>query len=117
MSNGEHEPDQNLDDFIDETCSCQRNIVFPDTFRNVRSVDVFFLRGSPNPTVLQRIGAWLVGMTLVGLGLVFLTLAARRRDEGHWIDFWIMIMISLAFVWLGTTTFRNGFPRRQKPTI
>jgi len=103
----EHEPDP----FIDEIRAKQRNVVFPDTVRNGRSVDAFLWFGSPNPTRVQRMGAWLVGSAFVCLGLPFIFIAARARDAGDWAGYWLVLLISLAFVLLGIRIFRNGFPR------
>lgn len=41
---------RDLDDFLEESRQRQRNVVFPDTVRNARSVDAFLWKGSPNPT-------------------------------------------------------------------
>jgi hypothetical protein len=58
-----------LDKFIDETRARQRNIAFPDTLRNGRAVDVFLFKGSPNPPLVQRIAAWILGLLFIGIGL------------------------------------------------
>jgi hypothetical protein len=106
----------NLDKFIDETRASQENIVFPDTVRNGRSVDVFLWRGSPNPTPVQRIGAWMFGLVFIGFGLEFLGVAVRERVKyGFSIDVVIMVFMSLMFALLGLRTFRNGFPRSDEP--
>ena len=112
----------NLDKFIDETRASQRNIVFPDTVRNARSVDMFLWRGSPNPTLVQRIGAWMIGLWLMGMGMLLINLAVRpyvgaidavKRSEA--LPPMILLMIpSAAFVVGGVRVFRNGFPRRSR---
>ena len=106
---------RDLDKFIDETRASQRNIVFPDTVRNGRSVDVFFWRGSPAPTLVQRIAAWMLGLTFIGNGLVLFGLAVRMRPES-WGVSWIMTFGSFCSILIGMRTFRNGFPRPTKPT-
>ena len=101
------------DDFIDESRASQRNIVFPDTVRNARSVDVFLWRGSPNPPLVQRIGAWLFGLTYIGLGLALSSVALRlHNEERSWIRSVVVILISFSSVPVGIKIFRNGFPRR-----
>jgi hypothetical protein len=108
---------RNLDNFIDEVRGRQRNIVFPDTVRNGRAIDAFFWNGSPNPTLVQRITAWMFGLIFVGLGLLFLPFAAEVRDVEHsWIGSWVMMLISVLIVMAGIRMFRNGFARRIKPT-
>jgi len=86
---------------------------FPDTVRNARSVDAFLWFGSPNPTRVQRIGARLLGSVSICIGLPFIFLAARARDADDWAGYWLMLLISLAFVLLGVRIFRNGFPRKR----
>ena len=106
---------RDLDKFIDETRTSQRNIVFPDTVRNARSVDAFFWRGSPNPPLVQRIGAWLFGLSFIGVGLGFCSLAVKASAEDDSAGTWAMILISICCVLLGARTFRNGFPRPIRP--
>src|SRR5882762_6834178 len=107
---------QNLDKFIDETRASQQNIVFPDTVRNGRSVDAFLWRGSPNPTPVQRIGAWMFGLVFMVCGVESFVIAVKERvEDGFSIDVVMMVFISLLFALLGLRTFRNGFPRRDKP--
>ena len=104
------------DDFIDEPRASQRNIVFPDTVRNARAVDVFLWRGSPNPPLVQRIAAWMFGLTFVGLGLAFAPLAVQvLKIDGSWLGFVMAMFISLSSVMVGIRMFRKGFPRRTKP--
>jgi predicted cobalt transporter CbtA len=40
---------------------------------------MFLWRGSPDATLVQRIGAWLLGVTFLGLGIAILMLA---REAG-----------------------------------
>jgi hypothetical protein len=108
---GQHR--RNLDDFIDETRASQRNIVFPDTVRNARSVDVFFWRGSPNPSLVQRIAAWMFGVVLVGLGIEIFSLIFASASS--LVDVLLMVSMSVLCVFAGIRIFRNGFPRRAGP--
>lgn len=111
------EDHRKLDEFIDETRASQRNIVFPDTVRNARPVDIFLWRGSPNPPIVQRIGAWLFGLAFISLSVNFLWEAAAARDQDHdWVGFGVMILLSTGCISLGARLFRNGFPRRQNPS-
>ena len=108
---------QQLDKFIGDIRARQRNIVFPDTLRGGRSVDAFLWNGSPNPSLVQRITAWMFGLIFVILGLTFMPVVARIRDvDGSWIGAWFMMVISVALVLVGIKIFRNGFPRRNEPT-
>jgi len=105
MGNG-----RKLDEFIDESRASQRNIVFPDTVRNGRSVDVFLWHGSPNPSLVQRIGAWMFGLTFIVIGLSFFG-APFVTDRDYP---WIFAVIGIPCVLVGMKIFRNGFPRRPR---
>jgi len=96
------------DEFVDEIRSKQRNIVFPDTVRNVRNADVFLWRGSPNPKLVQRIGAWLFGSAFIGTGLVIIGTAAGEQDAAGV----VVAGLGIVFALIGARVFRNGFPRR-----
>ena len=105
---------KNLDTFLDETRASQRNIVFPDTVRNGRSVDAFFWNGSSNPPLVQRIAAWMFGLFFLAVGLGFAGLAVGAiHEDDSWIESGILALISLAVVLIGIRVFRNGFPRRS----
>jgi len=99
-----------LDEFIDESRAKQRNIVFPDTVSNARSVDAFLWRGSPDPPLVQRIAAWIIGLNFIVLGLIGFG-AAFTTDRDYP---WIFALIGIPCVLLGVRTFRNGFPRQPK---
>jgi hypothetical protein len=109
---------RDLDKFIDETRSSQRNIVFPDTVRNGRSVDVFFWRGSPAPTLVQRIAAWMFGLVFIAQGFLFGALAFNvGKKEDSMVGFVVIGLMSLALGAIGIRVFRNGFPRRTKSAV
>src|SRR6266404_8742491 len=107
---------RDLDNLIDESRASQWNIVFPDTVRNGRAVDVFLWRGSPNPLLVQRIGAWMFGLLFIGSGLLLFSVAAPMviEEDHSWIGVAVIALISLSFVLIGMRIFRNGFPRRIK---
>jgi hypothetical protein len=104
---------RNLDNFIDETRAKQRNIVFPDTVRNARSVDVFLWRGSPNPSLVQRIAAWMFGLGFIGGGIEAFSLAFLSRSS--FADVLFMVTMSVLGLFVGIKIFRNGFPRPTSP--
>lgn len=105
---------RDLDEFIQETRASQRNIVFPDTVRNGRSVDAFLWHGSPDPPLVQRIGAWIFGSTFIGLGLSSFIMAAAFIRDGSWSGFGVFILIGFLVLLFGIRTFRNGFPKPKK---
>jgi hypothetical protein len=107
---------RNLDKLIEETRASQQNIVFPDTVRNGRAVDVFLWRGSPNPTPVQRIAAWMLGLLEMAMGLEFFALVVRDRiRDGFSVSIVFFAIFAGAIVSVGVRTFRNGFPRPSKP--
>jgi hypothetical protein len=105
---------RDLDDFLEESRRRQRNVVFPDTVRNARSVDAFLWKGSPNPTLVQRVGAWLFGLTFIGLGACLITFVGAARRDGEWVAALFLTSISAGAIAVGIRIFRNGFPRLQR---
>jgi hypothetical protein len=99
-------PPTSRQDFIEDIRQKQQNTLWPDTLRNSRSVDSFLWNGDPNPSRVQRIAAWLLGLASVGFGVLLLDLA---RTGGGWL---CRIMASAALL-LGLKMFRNGFRRKS----
>lgn len=99
------------DKFIDESTARQRNIVWPDPLVNSRSVDEFLWKGSPNPTPVQRIGAWLFGLVFMAQGVAILILAWHEgaSSGGGWA---LGIVAAAAFAW-GAKIFFNGCRTRK----
>jgi hypothetical protein len=87
----------------------QRNIVWPHPLINSRGVDAFLWRGSTNPTLVQRIGAWLFGLTFIAGGVVTLILA---RYEGAR----LLGVLVIGLFALGVRIFYNGC-RTAKPKL
>jgi hypothetical protein len=99
--------------FIDEIRAKQRNIVFPDVLANGAAVDKFLLKGSPNPSLIQRVAAWLFGLMFLIGGVFFLDYAQQgyaQQEEGSL----LMGLVSIGFFLLGAWVFRNGFRRRKR---
>jgi hypothetical protein len=92
--------------FIEGMRARQRNIVWPDTLINGRFVDRFFLKGSPNPTLVQRIAAWVVGVSFFLAGVLYLSVAKGERSL-------LCLVVSYGIILLGGLIFRNGFRRHQ----
>ena len=106
---------RDLDKFIDESRDRQRNIVFPDTVRNARAVDVFLWRGSPDPPLVQRIAAWMFGLMFIFLGFAIFALATKVWDDNSWFGVVVTALMSLSCAGIGIRIFRNGFPRHERP--
>jgi hypothetical protein len=71
-----------LEAFIADVERRQRNVVWPDPLVNARSVDQFFWSGSPSPTGVQRVAAWLIGLIFIGLSAGFLNFLVLERVGG-----------------------------------
>ena len=110
MRRRHHETD--LDKLTGEMRAKQSNIVWPGPLVNSRGVDAFFWRGSPNPTTIQRIAAWLFAAADIGGALMLATLAWHIGGSGL-ILLGGMAVLVLA---LGIKTFSNGFPKRTRGT-
>src|SRR5712692_329360 len=96
---------RNLDKFIDESSARQKNIVFPDTVRNARSVDAFLWKGSRNPPVVQRIAAWMFGLIFIVLGFAMFFLTTKAWDDGSWLGIGVTAIMSLSSVGIGLRVF------------
>jgi len=94
-------------DLVNDIKGRQQNIVWPSPLRNSRAVDAFLWRGSPKPTVVQRIGAWLFGLTFVGFGLLPLLMVWHETISGAL----VMIAMGSAALLLGIKICRNAFAK------
>ena len=100
-----HHRQESSKDFIDEIRERQSNTVYPDPVRNARGVDFFLWNGAPNPTLVQRIAAWLFGLTFIGYGI----LSPMLPNSGFFEWF-----LAAGLFLLGAKVFRNGFPRNRR---
>jgi hypothetical protein len=91
--------------WIAEVRANQRNIVWPDLLVNSRAVDAFLWRGSPNASLVQRIGACLFGLTFFVGGVVLLSLSWSKASP-------VLALFSLAWVLVGARVITNGVRRR-----
>ena len=89
--------------FIDEMKAKQDNIVWPGPLVNSRGVDAFLWRGSPNPTWVQRVAAWLFGLTFMSIGAGFLALAWHETESA-----WVPAVLAVGLWAVGIRTFYNG---------
>jgi hypothetical protein len=105
MKRNRHDAD--LGNFIAEARAKQSNNVWPDPLRNGRALDDFLWRGSENPTLVQKIGAWIIGLATFALGVEFLGLGLKGRSL-------LEVLFSIAVLSLGVKTFLCGFRRRKR---
>jgi hypothetical protein len=103
-----HRRKPELERYIDEMRTKQENTVWPNYIANTQGVNEFFLKGSANPTPVQRIGAWLFGLTFIlgGFGLMFI---AVHRQGSQWPG-WV---VAVGLWALGGWTCYNGSRKRK----
>lgn len=84
----------------------QQNITWPNYVSNARSVDGYLFKGSRDAPLVQRIGAWLFGLTFIlgAVGFLFVGFP----------DF-LTRLISTAMLLLAVHIFLVGCRRRKKP--
>jgi hypothetical protein len=90
--------------FLGEIRERQRNIVWPDTMRNGRSVDALLWKGSRDATTVQRVGIAIFGLCFLVAGLGFAYMAYLGRE---------IILAAFAAIptLLGLRLLRNVFRR------
>lgn len=91
-----------LDSYIESVKASQRNTIWPDVLRGSRSVDELLWKGARNAPLVQRIGAVILGLTYVVIGLAF---AAMAVEQGKW---FIAVAVPIIFG-LGGWFIRNAF--------
>jgi len=85
------------EELSDELRVKQENILWPNTVRNGRSVDALIWKGSPEATLVQRIGIWLFGLAFFAVGLEMLSWARRAgsRPLGYFSCLWLLLGIKV----------------------
>jgi hypothetical protein len=92
------------DQLIEDVKARQSNTVWPDTLRNSRSVDEFLWKGSSNAPLVQKIGAWIFGLTFILLALAFGDIAYEQHD-------WPAGAFAVIFLMVGGKVCLNGLRR------
>jgi hypothetical protein len=87
---------------IEEVKARQSNTIWPDTLRNSRGVDEFLWKGAPNAPLVQRIGAWIFGLTFILLALVLWDVAYEKHA-------WVFAVLAIIFLMLGGRVCYSGF--------
>jgi hypothetical protein len=105
------------DDLRGESSHSHVAVLFPNTVRDGGSVDLFLVKGLPNPSLVQRIAAWMLGLVGIACGSLFVALAIQtlHSDDHPRITFAVIMLVAAVPSWLGLRTFRLGFRKRQKP--
>ncbi|HEX4321824.1 MAG TPA: hypothetical protein VHZ52_13010 [Acidobacteriaceae bacterium] len=98
--------DPETDALIEDVRARQSNTLWPDALRNGRSVDAFLWKGDPNAPLVQRIGAWIFGLTFILIGLCSVDIAFEKPE-----DAWPWGAFSVILFMIGGKVFLNGFRR------
>ncbi len=97
-------PEYQQQKLTEEIKAKQSNTLWPDAMKNSSGVDAFLWKGAPNAPLVQRIGAWIFGLTFFLLGVAFLAIAYEKHSP-------FVLVISLAIFMLATRICLNGFRR------
>ena len=95
-------------EFSDEIESKQKNLLWPDSLVNSRGVDELLFKGLPNPTKVQRVGAWIFGLAYISIGLGFLAIAMNMEQNA-----WVMWVLATAWWSIGIWICYNGSRKRR----
>ena len=102
-----HKPAPGQQEFIDEIRAKQRNTIWPDTLRNSIGVNKFLWQGLPNAPLVQRVGAWIIGLTYLMIGVTFIGIGMTEGSR-------LYAYFGLGFILLGAKVCSNGFRRHGK---
>ena len=70
-----------LDDYIESVKVRQKNSLWPDVLRGGRSVDEFLWKGASDAPLVQRVGAVILALAYLLVGLAFVSMAL---EQGEW---------------------------------
>jgi fructose-1,6-bisphosphatase/inositol monophosphatase family enzyme len=70
-----------LDDYIESVKASQKNTIWPDVLRGGRSVDELLWKGARDAPLVQRIGAVILALAYVMVGLAFVSMSV---EQGKW---------------------------------
>jgi len=74
----------------------QRNLIWPDVLRNGRFVDEFLWKGARDAPLVQRIGAVVLALAYVLVGLTFVSISV---EQGKWFAAVFATLIFVAGGW------------------
>ena len=94
------------DEITDKARAKQSNTIWPDTLRNTPSVDRLLWHGSPDATLVQRIGSLIFGLAFFSIGLAF-------SYWWTWRHLVLTLLLGLLMILLGIRVcFRAFWPTR-----
>lgn len=80
-----------LDSYIESVKASQRNTTWPDLLRGGRSVDEYLFKGARNAPLVQRIGAIVLGLSFVMIGVATVDFAYQQRE-------WFISALAVIFI-------------------
>ena len=86
----------------------QRNIVFPDTVRNDRFVNVLLWKGDPHATRVQRIGIALIAIGPFSLAAMVISVGWDSLPDPVAV---LCFLLAFPFIVFGCRLLRNAFLR------
>ena len=95
---------------IEEIKARQRNTLWPDSFTNGRAVSTFLWKGSPDATLIQRLGLWIFGILFILFGILA---PDGYRNAGPDERSYLSVVAAIIFFSLGARVFLNGFRRHR----
>jgi len=93
----------------------QQNIIWPGPIINETRIERFLWNGSPNPTLVQRVASWLIGLVLFTCGLALFRWAIR--DRASFAAVVVFVTLACAYSFAGFRIFLNGFGRPMRRSV
>jgi hypothetical protein len=91
---------------LDDVQARQRNTVWPDTLRNGRTLDGFLWKGSPDATLVQRVGVAIFGLFFLATSFLFVYIALSEGGSGASL---IIVLFALFWLVIGCKLLGNAF--------
>jgi hypothetical protein len=96
-----------LDSYIEAVKERQKNVTWPEILRGSRSVDELLWKGARDAPLVQRIGAVILGLTYILIGLAFVGMAVEQRK-------WFIGAAVPIIFGLGAWFIRNALLRKKR---
>lgn len=93
----------------DQLRNRQENLTWPNYVVNSRGADQILFKGVENPTLVQRIAAWLFGLTYIAIGFGFWAITLTMEQNS-----WVMWILAGIMWVLGSWVCYNGSRNRRK---
>ena len=102
-------------EFVTDAEARQSNLLFPDLLRNFLQHNYFAWNGSPNNTLVKRIGLVLLSLIPFTYSLsVLYTLVPPSADHVPVAEFVVGVIFGLPFTLITARLLRNAFRRNRE---